>query len=702
MNEEQYFEVKVFGPVGIRTIRAIGIGNVKEVRERKNSLQFQAEVHLEGSVVVKCDDYEYFAELAGSDRRYDDVKATISSMCSGIMAVKWNTYIEIRNGTFDHERKTFEFSFSLDNVNRVFENRKTDVFNILEISSARVSTTAQYAFNIVYTNGVPVYFALLAMFREMMKVGSITSDFFQWNSSNPSYVIGHSDKLHNLALFQKSDIVKASSVGYAPATVLNLTPQDLIENLCKLYNLLYTMDAAGNFRIEHWSWFAPGTGLDITVPRYAKYLIGTREYTFDEPKIFRLEKFENPESINKDFIGVPIEYDNAMIQYFRKAAGHLKTETTEEDTLKRSVSFITDIDGIYGNFGLSESATPDREAGVDGIVLLALSASGNIEKVNGILETTPTQRRNNVNSWAVLHDDYWKVGRLFPEGIMNNTTTAFTGVQRIKLRKKLILPFCCDETLDVDDLVVTEDGDAEIKKATIDGYRNTVELELAYEDTEQTFLFAPTAVNDIYATSISTVLNTSAAGKPSLLANDSGAASALAETKATVLGGTVVIATNGHFVYTPPVGIVGSDEFDYKALSAGGKLDIGKAQIIIKVAGVYIHAAHTEYYTQILGTGGAAVYWRYRILIQFFEDPFLQIPLDLAGYGISIPYSWTVYGFVGSTTPLGSGSGTAVVSSGNFVEIGNSGYTQTASGGVPTSSPVFSITLTPSGSYTIV
>lgn len=726
MTESSFFNVEVYSPVGVRTVNAIGISRIRETYQRRDEERFQMEKSLDGKVEFQCDDYEYFKTLSESDRRYDDVKAKIETLCNGVLSVKWLVFIEIRKGVFDHERKTFTCSFSLDNVNRNFEKYKSQPVNILDKVSARLETTANYPAGVIYANGVPVYHAFLAMFREALIIATITSDFFQWNTANTTYTIGHNTKLTNQGLFHKSDLVKASSTGYAPATIMNLSLEDLIGNLCRFYNMRWILDAAGNFRIEHVSWFAIGASFDLTLAKYAEPLKGSRQFSFDETKIFRLEKFKNPGSINIDFVGVPIEYDNALIKYMRNATGHFeKVEEGEEDVLERTVDFITDIDAVYGNIGVAVQPTPDREADLDGIALIALDASGNIQKVNGILETNPVQRNNNVNSWAVLHEDYWKHGRLFPTGIMNKAPTAFFDVQKIKIRKPINIPFCCDETIDLESLVTTEYGEAEIRKAVFNEYQSTLELTLAYEDVDSISLGAPTCVNDVYGTTISTVLNTSTAGKPALLANDTGVTSVLAETKPTLLGGSVVIGSNGHFIYTPPAGISGTDQFDYIGLNGSGRTDIGTAVIIIHVAGVYIHATHTEYWVPVYaGVGGGGInivgsgavisgvaYRVYRLTISFYEDATLQLPLDLTGYGITIPYSFNMYGFVGGTTVIQSGSGT-LTAAGTSVDLTPiaAGLPPNATGAftygytVPPPFPPlgFTITITPSPNYTII
>ena len=85
----------------------------------------------------------------------------------------------------------------------------------------------------------------------------------------------------------------------------------------------------------------------------------------------------------------------------------------------------------------------------------------------------------------------------------------------------------------------------------------------------------PVARPDAYKTLPNTTLDSSAAGRPSLLANDSDAdgnpvAAVAAAGQATLQGGSVTLGTNGHFVYSPPAGFTGPDSFSYTLQATPG------------------------------------------------------------------------------------------------------------------------------------
>ena len=94
---------------------------------------------------------------------------------------------------------------------------------------------------------------------------------------------------------------------------------------------------------------------------------------------------------------------------------------------------------------------------------------------------------------------------------------------------------------------------------------------------------SPVAINDVYNWVGNTTLDTSARGLPSLYANDVaplGEAINLVSNTAPAHG-SVVIAANGHFVYTPTAGRFASDTFTYTIsnVAVPGVTDVGTVTI---------------------------------------------------------------------------------------------------------------------------
>src|SRR5262249_31243488 len=92
----------------------------------------------------------------------------------------------------------------------------------------------------------------------------------------------------------------------------------------------------------------------------------------------------------------------------------------------------------------------------------------------------------------------------------------------------------------------------------------------------------PVAVDDSYTV----VRNTTRTGAaPGVLANDSGflPPSVMPFSGATAAGGSVTVAANGGFSYTPPPGYSGPDSFGYTATNVAGS-DAGIVNLTVVVA----------------------------------------------------------------------------------------------------------------------
>ena len=96
----------------------------------------------------------------------------------------------------------------------------------------------------------------------------------------------------------------------------------------------------------------------------------------------------------------------------------------------------------------------------------------------------------------------------------------------------------------------------------------------------------PVAVNDAYETIVGTGLTV---GTPGVLANDTGGeGSALTAVQVGgVSHGTLALATNGSFSYTPTAGFVGSDSFTYMANGGYGNSNVATVTITVKAAGTF-------------------------------------------------------------------------------------------------------------------
>ena len=159
----------------------------------------------------------------------------------------------------------------------------------------------------------------------------------------------------------------------------------------------------------------------------------------------------------------------------------------------------------------------------------------------------------------------------------------------------------------------------------------TVTLKVAYKN-------KPVAVDDNYQVSKDNVLTAdgSGSGKQKLTANDytpdggSYTYTTNAETKATTAGGSVVINTDGTFIFTPLTGFVGNDSFDYTVNNSNGS-DVGTAKIAV------LPTIYVKLTTNDLTTSGKPVTRRTQdYILNFYSDASGLVHFDVTGLNFKV------------------------------------------------------------------
>ena len=257
---------------------------------------------------------------------------------------------------------------------------------------------------------------------------NIVSEFFQWNvpfSETNNYVTNNPNKYKNIKIFQKSDVKRAKNLNNATKAETNF--KDLLEQICNTLNLGYKV-FDNELRIEHISWFEKNLGLDLTKSLENQFLLkGTRKYSYDSSKLPKTEKFTMMEALSADFVGADITYDSNCVNDDEEN----KNENTIED-------ITTDLSFVLENFDSESGLVSD-----DGFVLIACDENNVVLREQGILE--PNTVINNPLSWAHLHRDLWKHGRVLPEGFMNNSLTTFKSIIPTIKQDKFSGILNCDE-----------------------------------------------------------------------------------------------------------------------------------------------------------------------------------------------------------------------------------------------------------------
>lgn len=249
-------------------------------------------------------------------------------------------------------------------------------------------------------------------------------------ASGKNYVTLTDNKLDRLILYQKSDAKPTSD----PATKGEITFNEMMQSLKDMFNVDWFIDTEYDtvasdyvdyFRIEHWSYFEQTTAsdIDLTALDGGKWAYHKNKWAYEIEEMPNTERFRWMEAYDVDFWGKDIIYDR--IATFNRYKDNIK---------ERMVPFTTDIAYVYGN--------PDAVSN-EGWVLLQTNASDVIENEIGVISGIAIA--NAHLSWANLHQNYWRHGRVIENGNMNGSDVVFESWQRNIRQTEITYPECCGE-----------------------------------------------------------------------------------------------------------------------------------------------------------------------------------------------------------------------------------------------------------------
>lgn len=243
------------------------------------------------------------------------------------------------------------------------------------------------------------------------------SEFF---TSNTNYATNQPNKLKELYIAQKSDILSYNSSEAATKGMLSLKElTDMLRNCFKVY---WFINDLGKFQLEHISYFENTATVDLTAPAFAAYVKGTNAYEYDKGKMPRYERLKFEESDAADFREGVIEYGGVCVNY-----------EEGQDTASISVSRL--------NNDIEQLLTSSESMSKDGFVLLIKDGTA-IAKEAG--DATGRLYHNGHLSAANLLKNYHLWDRVLPTGVLNGKLTTFKSVLKTKKQISLSVPACCN------------------------------------------------------------------------------------------------------------------------------------------------------------------------------------------------------------------------------------------------------------------
>ena len=274
---------------------------------------------------------------------------------------------------------------------------------------------------------------------------TVISDFLNINPvgdapANDAYAVA--PQYHHILIFQRSDIRLPNAT--QDATVGLLTLKKVLETLNQVLRLEWGYDSAGNFRIEHESYFHDTNGTDLTSP--ASTIISRTAYERLSDKYPRFERFAWDESYRQqDFEGQDIIYANAC----------------GSDVKQYNGGISTDIGTVL--------ARPDLASDSGFMWVAAKLQSGQYRAITVPGALSGVELLNGYMAWANLQDPLHAYRRPFAVGQMNGASRTMESV--IPTRRESVVASLCPSdfhAIDMDEKVRSKLGWGEVDAAAYD------------------------------------------------------------------------------------------------------------------------------------------------------------------------------------------------------------------------------------------
>lgn len=397
-------------------------------------------------------------------------------------------------------------------------------------------------------NGMLLYDVFNMFIGRICPSLTIESDFFQWNPEEPtgiSYVTGLPNKAMHLVLFQKSDIKRPDNTGNA--TIANISFEDLLEDICNIFNLEWEITEDNKFKIEHVSYRNRVLAIDTTAtPDDIRMNQGNRKYYYDNDDIPKREVFSFMDDTSYgDFKAAPILYTNSC-------AGN--GETIQTDYMVENIT--TDVLHCINN-----PADDSKLVSDDGFVLIACTEDFAILREGSIRGGNLV---NNTLAWSQLHRDYWRHNRPLLNFLMNNEETLAITVKPNKVQENVRFKLCCESDFDTDNLIKTALGDNGIlKNARLNLYKGILEMTVLFPAEGTLTENDPPVANDDTA---DTYVNMPV--KIDVLANDTDADGVIIPSTLELVGsvqnGTAEITDDYQIRFYPTADLIGEGTCRYR------------------------------------------------------------------------------------------------------------------------------------------
>lgn len=306
-----------------------------------------------------------------------------------------------------------------------------------------------------------------------------------------NYITGAANRLEYIFLYANSNL--RSVFGLAGCTDTgddDWTFKDFETFMRNAFNAYWYIDQNGHFRVEHIHFFDEDfvesdfeDGVDLTaltgkcLPTFAsrknKYTYLT-DLLFDQ-EVWKWQYYDGTEGTithGADFEGVPIFYGAAAGDKSDCVAGDFKEKEWTTPL------FWSDIDWAFQLIAAATLSTIDCR----GFCFVDVDDPLGVPTIR--CEVGALTAANIINghcSTANLQDHYFTWDRIFLDGDMNTGgVILFDSEIRKELQVSIEFPWCCEDTFNPLDFIVTEMGSGQLNEASLSRLRNSLTVELKY------------------------------------------------------------------------------------------------------------------------------------------------------------------------------------------------------------------------------
>jgi hypothetical protein len=237
-----------------------------------------------------------------------------------------------------------------------------------------------------------------------------------------NYATGLPNALINILLAAKSDVIGYSSTEAATKAMISL--KNLQDELKAQFQVYWFLDDSGKYRLEHYSYFDQSGIIDLTLPKWQRWM--NQSYEYDKINMPRYERLKFSEAFNDDFA-------QGEIEYLGDCVNRLEGQDVKETTVSK---FDNDIENLI----LTAEAL-NRE----GFALL-VHENGAVVSEEGDISGTLLTNGHLAASNLVKH--YYQHGRVLPSGLVNGNALDFKSTLRLIKQDPITIPNCCDLEID--------------------------------------------------------------------------------------------------------------------------------------------------------------------------------------------------------------------------------------------------------------